>query len=70
MVGDQTKKVRALIDENNNKIKEAKPSSPVIVSGLEIPPEAGKEFIVVSSEKMAKEISAERSEQLREKSCS
>ena len=67
LVGDQTKKVRSLIDENNNKIKEAKPSSPVIVSGLEIPPEAGKEFIVVSSEKMAKEISAERSEQSREK---
>ena len=36
LVGDQTRKIRALKDFNDKPIKKAKPSSPVSVSGLEL----------------------------------
>ena len=65
MVGDQTKKVRNLLDENGKKLDEAGPSVPVQVTGLENPPKAGEEFVVVSNEKMAKEISSERADKQR-----
>ena len=65
LVGDQTKKVRNLLDENGKKLDEAGPSVPVQVTGLENPPKAGEEFVVVSNEKMAKEISSERADKQR-----
>ena len=66
LVGEQTKKVRSLVDENGNILKEAGPSVPALISGLDFPPKAGEEFVVVKSEKMAKEISTERSKKARE----
>ena len=66
LVGDQTKKVRSLVDENGNNLKSAGPSVPASITGLDQPPKAGEEFIVVTSEKMAKEISSERAEKARE----
>ena len=66
LVGDQTKKVRSLVDENGNNLDSAGPSVPASITGLDQPPKAGEEFIVVTSEKMAKEISTERAEQSRE----
>ena len=70
LVGDQTKKVRNLLDENGKKLDEAGPSVPVQVTGLENPPRAGEEFVVVSNEKMAKEISSERADKQRVKKLS
>jgi len=66
LVGDQTKKVRSLVDENGNDLISAGPSVPASITGLDQPPKAGEEFIVVTSEKMAKEISSERAEKTRE----
>ena len=66
LVGDQTKKVRSLEDENGNHLESAGPSVPASITGLDQPPKAGEEFIVVTSEKMAKEISGERAEKARE----
>ena len=66
LVGDQTKKVRSLADENGSNINSAGPSVPASITGLDQPPKAGEEFIVVTSEKMAKEISNERAEKARE----
>ena len=66
LVGEQTKKVRSLVDENGNILKEAGPSVPALISGLDSPPKAGDEFVVVTSEKMAKEISNARSKAARE----
>lgn len=65
LVGEQTKKVRSLVDENGNILKEAGPSVPALISGLDSPPKAGDEFVVVTSEKMAKEISTERAKKAR-----
>ncbi len=66
LVGEQTKKVRSLVDENGKILKEAGPSVPALISGLDSPPKAGDEFVVVTSEKMAKEISTERAKKARE----
>ena len=66
LVGDQTKKVRSLVDENGVNLDSAGPSVPATITGLDQPPKAGEEFIVVTSEKMAKEISNERAEKVRE----
>ncbi len=66
LVGEQTKKVRSLLDENGKIIENASPSVPASITGLDAPPKAGEEFVVVTSEKMAKEISNERAEKARE----
>jgi len=66
LVGDQTKKVRSLVDENGKDLNSAGPSVPASITGLDEPPKAGEEFIVVTSDKMAKEISSERAEKARE----
>ncbi len=66
LVGEQTKRVRSLVDENGKTLAEAGPSVPASITGLDTPPRAGEEFVVVSSEKMAKEISNERAEKARE----
>ena len=57
LVGEQTKRVRSLIDENGKVLTNAGPSVPASITGLDVPPKAGEEFVVVTSEKMAKEIS-------------
>ncbi|GIS75542.1 MAG: hypothetical protein CM1200mP12_12610 [Gammaproteobacteria bacterium] len=54
------------MDENSVSLKSAGPSVPVLISGLDLPPKAGEDFVVVTSEKMAKEISTERSKKARE----
>ncbi len=66
LVGEQTKKVRSLLDENGKILENASPSVPASITGLDTPPKAGDEFVVVTSEKMAKEISNERAEKARE----
>ena len=53
-------KVRAMFDERGNKVKEAPPSTPVLVLGFEGAPQAGDTFIVLQSEREAREISLKR----------
>jgi translation initiation factor IF-2 len=67
LVGDQTRKIRALKDFNDKPIKNAQPSSPVSISGLEYPPSAGDQFYVLKDEKTAKNLSEERATKEREK---
>lgn len=49
-------RVRAMLDENGKAIKEAGPSIPVEILGLNGTPEAGDEFVVVESERKAREV--------------
>ena len=67
LVGDQSRKIRALKDFNEDLIKQAIPSAPVFISGLEFPPSAGDEFIVVKDEKAAKALSENRANKMRDK---
>jgi translation initiation factor IF-2 len=59
-------KVRAMFDERGNKVKEAPPSTPVLVLGFEGSPQAGDTFIVLESEREAREISLKRQQLKRE----
>jgi translation initiation factor IF-2 len=70
IAGSHYGRVRAMLDENGKKIEEACPSTPVEVVGFADVPEAGEMFIVVSEERMAKQISLYRQEKIREKELS
>tara|TARA_Y100001970_G_scaffold151833_1_gene185977 strand:+ start:14510 stop:16738 length:2229 start_codon:yes stop_codon:yes gene_type:complete len=58
--GSEWGKVKALIDDNGNNIKEAPPSTPVEVLGFDSNPLAGDDFIVVESESVARKIAEYR----------
>lgn len=66
VVGQYSGKVRAMLDDKGRKIKSAGPSEPVEVQGLSGVPLAGDEFIVVTDDKMAKNVSQARSMRQRE----
>ncbi|MCX7798311.1 MAG: translation initiation factor IF-2 [Melioribacter sp.] len=59
-------RVRAMFDERGKKVSEALPSTPVLVLGFESTPQAGDTFIVVESEREAREISIKRQQVRRE----
>jgi len=59
-------KVRAMFDERGNKVFEAPPATPVLVLGFEGPPQAGDSFIVVESERVARDIGIKRQQLKRE----
>lgn len=56
LAGEFYGKVRAMTDENGERIKSAGPSIPVEILGLPDAPMAGSEFLVVSDEKKAREV--------------
>ncbi len=56
-------RVRALIDEEGKRLKEAGPSVAVRVLGLNGVPEAGLEFSVVEDEKAARELAGQRAQE-------
>ncbi|GAA3931411.1 translation initiation factor IF-2 [Litoribacillus peritrichatus] len=66
LAGQQFGRVRALVDENGQPIDEAGPSIPVEILGLDGTPAAGDEFIVVPSEKKAREVANFRQGKYRE----
>jgi len=66
LIGDQFRKIRSLKNFLGTQIKTSPPSSPVAISGLEYPPNAGQEFIVVKDEKAAKSLSEERASKSRD----
>ena len=66
LIGDQFRKIRSLKNFLGSQIKTSPPSSPVAISGLEYPPNAGQEFMVVKDEKAAKSLSEERASKRRD----
>jgi len=60
-------KVRAMMNERGDQVKEVPPGYPVEVLGLNGVPNAGDEFNVVEDEKAAKEVAEHRGEKLRQK---
>ncbi len=65
LAGLQYGRVRAMLDENGNQIKEAGPSIPVEVLGLDGTPDAGDPVVAVESEKKAREVADFRQEKMR-----
>ncbi|MEN8708799.1 MAG: translation initiation factor IF-2, partial [Paracoccaceae bacterium] len=67
VVGEQWGKVRALVDDGGARIKEAGPSVPVEVLGLNGTPEAGDVLDVVATEAQAREIAEYRKKAAQER---
>lgn len=70
IAGSHYGRVRAMRNDKGQKIEEAHLSIPMEVVGFTDIPEAGETFIVVSEERMAKQISLYRQEKIREKELS
>ncbi len=67
VVGEQYGKVRALINDKGDRVKEAGPSVPVEVLGLNGTPEAGDVLNVTETEAQAREIAAYREQAAKDK---
>jgi translation initiation factor IF-2 len=68
VAGEAFGRVRAMVDENGENVEEAGPSRPVMVLGLTSVPGAGDNFLVVSEDRVARQIAAQR--QARERNAS
>jgi len=66
LAGKYHGKVKAMYDERDNKVKEAEPSTPVRVLGLDGAPTAGDRFKVYEDEREAKRIAQKRDQIIRE----
>ncbi|MEM0907123.1 MAG: translation initiation factor IF-2 [Pseudomonadota bacterium] len=66
VAGSEWGKVRALLTDQGDRVKEALPSMPVEVLGLNGTPEAGDQFVVVDNEARAREITEYRQRVKRE----
>jgi translation initiation factor IF-2 len=67
VTGDEWGRVRALIDDKGNSIREAGPSVPTEVLGLNGTPLAGDDFAVVDNEGRARDITSFRQRRRRDK---
>ncbi|WP_269619911.1 translation initiation factor IF-2 [Zhongshania sp. BJYM1] len=56
LAGQCSGRVRAMLDENGKPVKEAGPSIPVEILGLDGTPDAGDSFVVVENDKRAREV--------------
>jgi len=66
VVGNVYGKVRAMFDDRGKPLKEAPPSTPVEIIGLEGLPQAGDQFVVVTDREKARDISEYREQKARE----
>ena len=62
LVGRVAGRVRAMIDDRGHRIKEAGPAKPIEVLGLPQVPQAGDRFLVVTDEKLARQLAEQRQE--------
>ncbi|AMA72707.1 MULTISPECIES: translation initiation factor IF-2 [Aneurinibacillus] len=67
VVGTAYGRVRAMMNDKGRRIKEAPPSTPVEITGLNDVPQAGDQFMVFEDEKMARQIGERRAATRREK---
>jgi len=70
IAGSQYGRVRAMLNDRGQKIEHAGPSIPVEVVGFAAVPDAGETLIVVTEEKLAKQVSLYRQEKIRAKELS
>jgi translation initiation factor IF-2 len=68
LAGPRHGKVKAMQDERGHEVKEAGPSTPVSILGLDGAPQAGDKFNVFADEREAKSIAAKRTQLQREQS--
>jgi translation initiation factor IF-2 len=66
IAGEEYGRVRNMFDETQKSIEAAGPSTPVVVLGLSKTPSAGDDFLVVKSERKAREVAEYRQSKSRE----
>ena len=66
LAGQSYGRVRAMTNEHGKSVTEAGPSTPVELLGLDVPPEAGEEFVIVPNERKAREVAEHRVEKDRQ----
>ncbi|MEZ4630543.1 MAG: hypothetical protein R2880_07535 [Deinococcales bacterium] len=67
VTGEAWAKIRALIDENGKRLKEAGPSTPVQILGFTDQPVAGDQVEQVKNERIAKALAQSRIEEREER---
>jgi translation initiation factor IF-2 len=70
VVGNYCGRVRALINDQGEQIKEATPSTPVEVLGISDVPQAGDAFVVVKDEQTARQVAGIQQQKQRKKELS
>ncbi|WP_444929818.1 translation initiation factor IF-2 [Microbulbifer sp. SSSA002] len=65
LAGQSYGRVRAMTNELGKQVKEAGPSTPVELLGLDTTPNAGDEFMVVADERRAREVAEQRGDKER-----
>ncbi len=65
VVGSTYGKVRAMLDDKGKNVKKAGPATPVEILGISDVPQAGDQFIVVGSDKIARSVSEKRKDKIR-----
>jgi translation initiation factor IF-2 len=68
VAGDAWGKVRVMLNEHGDKVKDAGPATPVEIIGFDKPPPAGELCRVVESERVARQLAAKRAARLRAES--
>lgn len=66
LAGQSVGRVRAMMNERGEQVREAGPSTPVEILGLDNPPSAGDDFVVLNDERKAREVAAFRAEKERQ----
>jgi translation initiation factor IF-2 len=66
VAGPSYGRVRMMLNDKNETVKQALPGTPIVVLGLNHAPEAGDTFSVVEDEKTARDISEYRARRIRE----
>ncbi|ULT58590.1 translation initiation factor IF-2 [Neobacillus drentensis] len=62
VVGNTFGRVRAMVNDKGRRVKEAGPSTPVEITGLNDVPQAGDRFVVLEDEKTARQIGEARAQ--------
>ncbi|MFK7960503.1 MAG: translation initiation factor IF-2 [Phycisphaerales bacterium] len=68
VIGRAYGRVRDIVDDRGQRVKEAEPSFPIAISGINEVPDAGDKFYVVKNQREAEAAAGERKHQEREKS--
>lgn len=66
VAGTSVGRVRVMLDENGKNVKEAGPSVPVEITGLDEVPSAGDNFDAVSDERLARQLVEQRKQKAKE----
>ncbi|MBQ8027718.1 MAG: translation initiation factor IF-2, partial [Clostridia bacterium] len=66
VAGTSVGRVRAMVDEHGRNVKEAGPSCPVEIMGLDEAPQAGDVFDAVSDERLARELVEQRKQKIKD----